>query len=103
MLCLEGVGMATAPYAALTLCSSCPVPCVSGLSPSQVAVPTQNVVGTPACLNTHQWQQASSTLRLAGRTGKVPAVAASALSASQWQEVPGRAWAGTELCGGRML
>ncbi|XP_054700405.1 smoothelin isoform X7 [Grus americana] len=33
-----------------------------------VAVPTQNVVGTPACLNTHQWQQASSTLRLAGRT-----------------------------------
>ncbi|XP_054700403.1 smoothelin isoform X5 [Grus americana] len=38
-----------------------------------VAVPTQNVVGTPACLNTHQWQQASSTLRLAGRTEPSPA------------------------------
>ncbi|XP_075626249.1 smoothelin isoform X2 [Balearica regulorum gibbericeps] len=38
-----------------------------------VAVPTQNVVGTPACLNTHQWQQASSALRPAGCTEPSPA------------------------------
>lgn len=50
--------------------------------PSQVAVPTQDVVGTPARLNTHRWEQVPSSMRLAGRTGKVPAAAASTLSAS---------------------
>ncbi|XP_065548479.1 smoothelin isoform X6 [Lathamus discolor] len=35
---------------------------------SSVAVPTQDVAGTPARLNTHQWEQTSSSLRLPGRT-----------------------------------
>ncbi|XP_019329247.1 PREDICTED: smoothelin [Aptenodytes forsteri] len=47
--------------------------------PPAVAVPTQDVAGTPARLNTHRWEQASSSPRPAGRTGKVPAAAASAL------------------------
>lgn len=71
--------------------------------PSQVAVPTQDVAGTPARLNTHRWEQAPSSPRPSGRTGKVPAVAVSTIPASQWQEVPGGAWAGAELCGGRTL
>ncbi|XP_050770237.1 smoothelin isoform X2 [Gymnogyps californianus] len=33
-----------------------------------VAVPTQDVVGTPAHLNTHRWEQAPSSTRPAGRT-----------------------------------
>ncbi|XP_059683514.1 smoothelin [Gavia stellata] len=33
-----------------------------------VAVPTQDVAGTPARLNTHRWEQAPSSPRLAGRT-----------------------------------
>uniref|UniRef100_A0A8C6JGS9 Uncharacterized protein n=1 Tax=Melopsittacus undulatus TaxID=13146 RepID=A0A8C6JGS9_MELUD len=35
---------------------------------SSVAVPTQDVAGTPACLNTHRWEQTSSSVRLPGRT-----------------------------------
>ncbi|XP_061321668.1 smoothelin isoform X2 [Pezoporus flaviventris] len=40
---------------------------------SSVAVPTQDVAGTPACLNTHRWEQTSSSLRLPGRTEPNPA------------------------------
>ncbi|XP_062484385.1 smoothelin isoform X1 [Pezoporus occidentalis] len=40
---------------------------------SSVAVPTQDVAGTPARLNTHQWEQTSSSLRLPGRTEPNPA------------------------------
>ncbi|XP_049661197.1 smoothelin isoform X4 [Accipiter gentilis] len=36
--------------------------------PPAVAVPTQDVVGTPARLNTHRWEQVPSSMRLAGRT-----------------------------------
>ncbi|XP_030357744.1 smoothelin isoform X4 [Strigops habroptila] len=35
---------------------------------SSVAVPTQDVAGTPARLNTHRWEQASSSLRRPGHT-----------------------------------
>ncbi|KAM6193583.1 smoothelin isoform 1-T1 [Sarcoramphus papa] len=38
-----------------------------------VAVPTQDVVGTPAHLNTHRWEQAPSSTRPAGRTEPSPA------------------------------
>ncbi|KAM6241962.1 smoothelin isoform 1-T1 [Spheniscus humboldti] len=41
--------------------------------PPAVAVPTQDVAGTPARLNTHQWEQASSSPRPAGRTEPSPA------------------------------
>ncbi|KAM6112038.1 smoothelin [Pterocles gutturalis] len=37
-----------------------------------VAVPTQDLAGTPACLNTHRWEQAPSSLRPAGRTEPSP-------------------------------
>ncbi|XP_040468142.1 smoothelin isoform X1 [Falco naumanni] len=40
---------------------------------SVVAVTTQDVAGTPVCLNTHQLEQAPSCLRLAGRTEPSPA------------------------------
>ncbi|XP_033924178.1 smoothelin isoform X1 [Melopsittacus undulatus] len=40
---------------------------------SSVAVPTQDVAGTPACLNTHRWEQTSSSVRLPGRTEPSPA------------------------------
>ncbi|XP_057267326.1 smoothelin isoform X2 [Pezoporus wallicus] len=40
---------------------------------SSVAVPTQDVAGTPARLNTHRWEQTSSSLRLPGRTEPNPA------------------------------
>ncbi|XP_074743177.1 smoothelin isoform X1 [Strix uralensis] len=38
-----------------------------------VAAPTQDVAGTPARLNTHRWEQTSSSLRLAVRTERRPA------------------------------
>ncbi|XP_076209354.1 smoothelin isoform X1 [Aptenodytes patagonicus] len=41
--------------------------------PPAVAVPTQDVAGTPARLNTHRWEQASSSPRPAGRTEPSPA------------------------------
>ncbi|XP_074776791.1 smoothelin [Athene noctua] len=37
-----------------------------------VAVPTQDVAGTPARLNTHRWEQTSSSLRPAVRTEQSP-------------------------------
>ncbi|XP_074743178.1 smoothelin isoform X2 [Strix uralensis] len=37
-----------------------------------VAAPTQDVAGTPARLNTHRWEQTSSSLRLAVRTEQSP-------------------------------
>ncbi|KAM9526825.1 smoothelin isoform 4-T4 [Guaruba guarouba] len=40
---------------------------------SSVAVPPQGVAGTPARVNTHQWEQTSSSLRLPGRTEPTPA------------------------------
>ncbi|XP_049661195.1 smoothelin isoform X2 [Accipiter gentilis] len=40
--------------------------------PPAVAVPTQDVVGTPARLNTHRWEQVPSSMRLAGRTEPGP-------------------------------
>ncbi|KAM8992668.1 smoothelin isoform 4-T4 [Ara ararauna] len=40
---------------------------------SSVAVPPQGVAGTPARVNTHQWEQTSSSLRLPGRTEPNPA------------------------------
>ncbi|XP_030357743.1 smoothelin isoform X3 [Strigops habroptila] len=40
---------------------------------SSVAVPTQDVAGTPARLNTHRWEQASSSLRRPGHTEPNPA------------------------------
>ncbi|KAM9625705.1 smoothelin isoform 2-T2 [Morphnus guianensis] len=41
--------------------------------PPAVAVPTQDVVGTLARLNTHRWEQAPSSTRPAGRTEPGPA------------------------------
>ncbi|KAM9259919.1 smoothelin [Cariama cristata] len=40
--------------------------------PSAVAVPTQDVAGTPGRLNTHRWERAHSSLRPAGRTEPSP-------------------------------
>ncbi|XP_014749951.1 PREDICTED: smoothelin [Sturnus vulgaris] len=39
--------------------------------PSVASVPTQEVMGTPARLNTHRWELAPSSLCLAGPTGKI--------------------------------
>lgn len=73
-----GRGMPTAPVP----CSPF-APFVSFLPwsvSSQASVPSQEVMGTPARLNTHQWELAPSSLCLAGPTGKILVVAASILS-----------------------
>lgn len=74
VLCWGG-GMPTAPVP----CSPS-APFVSFLPwpvSSQASVPTQEVMGTPARLNTHRWELAPSSLSLAGPTGKILVVAAS--------------------------
>lgn len=43
----------------------------------QASVPTQDVMGTPACLNTHRWELVPSSL--AGPTGKILVMAPSIL------------------------
>lgn len=45
----------------------------------QASAPTQEVIGTPARLNTHRWELVPSSLSLSGPTGKVLVVAASIL------------------------
>ncbi|XP_056359835.1 smoothelin isoform X2 [Oenanthe melanoleuca] len=67
--------------------------------PSVASVPTQEVMGTPARLNTHQWELASSSLCLAGPTaprpaGPPPAAAAAAGSVRERAQRFGPAGAG---------
>ncbi|XP_061226421.1 smoothelin isoform X2 [Neopsephotus bourkii] len=50
-----------------------PVPAGRCRAQSSASVPTQDVAGTPARLNTHRWEQTSSSLRLPGRTEPSPA------------------------------
>ncbi|XP_059719873.1 smoothelin isoform X2 [Haemorhous mexicanus] len=40
--------------------------------PSVASVPTQEVIGTPARLNTHRWELVPSSLSLSGPTGPLP-------------------------------
>ncbi|KAL2298676.1 hypothetical protein Nmel_015682 [Mimus melanotis] len=57
--------------------------------PSVASVPTQEVMGTPARLNTHRWELAPSSLCLAGPTGKILVAAASILC---FPVEPGQVW-----------